>query len=221
MQKYYITDGNLYVRQTKGKFITVNSHVMATEFSKREGERILRFNLGKSYSDFVLEGVDDFKRIPKDEIVLDTVGDQEVVIQTENNTALESELSSLESYVDIIIKTEPFDCGELDRIRAEIESSISYYDLCLSDIYHWIMDNKPPAHIMTKIYCILKDTLQKRRRVKEDLGFVTVLIDADKSGQSNSETKKKLLNKVYDPYIPRTQIWRELESLSGNKEAIR
>ena len=53
MQKYYITDGNLYIRQTKGKFVTVNSHVMATEFSKREGERILRFNLGKSYSDFV------------------------------------------------------------------------------------------------------------------------------------------------------------------------
>lgn len=221
MQKYYITDGNLYVRQTKGKFVTVNSHVMATEFSKREGERILRFNLGKSYSDFVLEGVDDFKRIPRDEIVLDTVGDQEVVIQTENNTALESELSSLESYVDIIIKTEPFDCGELDRIRAEIESSISYYDLCLSDIYHWIMDNKPPAHIMAKIYCILKDILLKRRRVKEDLGFVTVLIDAEKFGQNSSETKKKLLNKVYDPYIPRTQIWRELESLFGNKEAIR
>ena len=221
MQKYYITDGNLYVRQVKGKFITVNTHVMATEFPKREEERILRFNLGKNYSDFELEGVDDFKRIPRDEIVSDTVGDKEVVIQTENDTVLESKLSSLESYVDILMKAEPFDCGELDRMRTEIESSISYYDLCLSDIYHWIMDNRPPAHIMAKIYCILKDTLIKRKRVKQDLGFVTVLIDAEKFGQNSSEMKKKLLSKVYDPYIPRTQIWRELESLSRNKEAVR
>lgn len=220
MQKFYITNGELYVRQAKGKFITVNSHVMATEFTKREGERILRFNLGKNYSDFVLEGIEDFKRITRDEIALDTVDDQEVVVQTESNVVLETELSGLESYVDILMKTEPFNCGELDRLRAEIESSISYYDLCLSDIYHWIMDNKPPAHIMAKVYCILKDALLKRRRVKEDLGFVTVLIDAEKFGQNSSETKKKLLNKVYDPYIPRTQVWRELESLSGNKEAV-
>ena len=49
MQKYYITDGSNYIRQLKGKFITVNSYVMATEFSKREGEKILCCNLGKNY----------------------------------------------------------------------------------------------------------------------------------------------------------------------------
>ena len=42
MQKYYITDGSNYIRRLKGKFIAVNSYVMATEFSKREGEKILQ-----------------------------------------------------------------------------------------------------------------------------------------------------------------------------------
>ena len=43
-----------------------------------------------------------------------------------------------------------------------------------------------------------------------------VLIDAEKSGQ----TKKKLLGRVYDEYVPRTRIWKELDTLTGAKEAV-
>ena len=65
VQKYYITDGSNYIRQLKGKFITVNSYVMATEFSKREGEKILCCNLGKNYDAYYLEGIEDFKKRPE------------------------------------------------------------------------------------------------------------------------------------------------------------
>lgn len=73
---------------------------------------------------------------------------------------------------------------------------------------------------MAKVYCTLREILQNRRRVKEDLGFVMVLIDAEKSGQNYTETKKKLLGRVYDEYVPRTRIWKELDTLTGAKEAV-
>lgn len=220
MQKYYITDGSSYVKQTKGKFITVNSHVLATEFTKREGEKILCCNLGKNYDAYYLEGIEDFKKTTRDQISTDTVGEKELVLQKGDGTVSEERLLTLESYISVLIQAEPISGNDLDGLRSEIESSISFYDLCLSDVYHWIILNKPPAHVMAKVYCTLREILQNRRRVKEDLGFVTVLIDAEKSGQNYTETKKKLLGRVYGEYVPRTRIWKELDTLTGAKEAV-
>lgn len=220
MQKYYITDGSSYVKQTKGKFITVNSHVLATEFTKREGEKILCCNLGKNYDAYYLEGIEDFKKTTRDQISTDTVGEKELVLQKGDGTVSEERLLTLESYISVLIHAEPISGNDLDRLRSEIESSISFYDLCLSDVYHWIILHKPPAHVMAKVYCTLREILQNRRRVKEDLGFVMVLIDAEKSGQNYTETKKKLLGRVYDEHIPRTRIWKELDTLTGAKEAV-
>ena len=78
MQKYYITDGSNYIKQLKGKFITVNSCVMATEFPKREGEKILCCNLGKNYNSYYLEGIEDFKKTTRDQISTDTVGKKRI-----------------------------------------------------------------------------------------------------------------------------------------------
>ena len=220
MQKYYITDGSNYVKQIKGKFITVNSHVLATEFPKREAEKILCCNLGKNYDSYYLEGIEDFKRTTRDQISTDTVGEKELILQKGDGTASEARLLSLESYVKVLMQAEPISGNDLDGLKTEIESSISFYDLCLSDIYHWVILHKPPAHVMAKVYCMLREILQNRRRVKEDLGFVMVLIDAEKSGQSHAETKKKLLGRVYDDYVPRTRVWKELEALAGAKEAV-
>lgn len=220
MQKYYITDGSSYIKQTKGKFITVNSHVLATEFTKREGEKILCCNLGKNFYAYYLEGIEDFKKTTRDQISTDTVGEKELVLQKGDGTVSEERLLTLESYISVLIQAEPISGNDLDELRSEIESSISFYDLCLSDIYHWIILHKPPAHVMTKVYCVLREILQNRRRVKEDLGFVMVLIDAEKSGQNYMETKKKLLGRVYDEYVPRTRIWKELDTLTGAKEAV-
>lgn len=220
MQKYYITDGSSYVKQTKGKFITVNSHVLATEFTKREGEKILCCNLGKNYDAYYLEGIEDFKKTTRDQISTDTVGEKELVLQKGDGTVSEERLLTLESYISVLIQAEPISGNDLDELRSEIESSISFYDLCLSDVYHWIILHKPPAHVMAKVYCTLREILQNRRRVKEDLGFVTVLIDAEKSGQNYTETKKKLLGRVYGEYVPRTRIWKELDTLTGAKEAV-
>ena len=176
MQKYYITDGSSYVKQTKGKFITVNSHVLATEFTKREGEKILCCNLGKNYDAYYLEGIEDFKKTTRDQISTDTVGEKELVLQKGDGTVSEERLLTLESYISVLIQAEPISGNDLDGLRSEIESSISFYDLCLSDVYHWIILHKPPAHVMAKVYCTLREILQNRRRVKEDLGFVMVLI---------------------------------------------
>lgn len=220
MQKYYITDGSNYVKQIKGKFIAVNSHVLATEFPKREGEKILCCNLGKAYDSYYLEGIDDFKRTTRDQITTETVGKRELVLQKGDGVASESRLLSLESYAKVLMQVEPISGNDLDKLKTEIESSISFCDLCLSDIYHWIILHKPPAHVMAKVYCMLREILQNRRRVKEDLGFVTVLIEAEKTGQNYAETKKKLLGRRYDDYVPRTVIWKELEVLCGARETI-
>ena len=124
MQKYYITDGSNYIRQLKGKFITVNSYVMATEFSKREGEKILCYNLGKNYDSYYLEGIKDFKKTTRDQISTDTVGEKELVLQKGDGTASETRLLSLESYVKVLMQAEPISGNDLDGLRAEIESSI-------------------------------------------------------------------------------------------------
>lgn len=220
MQKFYITNGLNYVKQIKGKFIAVNSYVLATEFSRREGEKILCCNLGKAYDAYYLEGVEDFKRTTREQISTDMVGKRELVLQKGDGTATEASLAKLETYVKVLMQAEPISGNDLDGLKTEIESSISFYDLCLSDIYHWVISHKPPAHVMAKVYCMLREILQNRRRVKEDLGFVMVLIDAEKSGQSHAETKKRLLGRVYDDYVPRTRVWKELEALAGTKEAV-
>ena len=128
MQKYYITDGSNYIKQLKGKFITVNSCVMATEFPKREGEKILCCNLGKNYNSYYLEGIEDFKKTTRDQISTDTVGKKELVLQKGDGTASETRLLSLESYVQVLIQAEPISGNDLDGLRAEIESSISSSD---------------------------------------------------------------------------------------------
>ena len=126
MQKYYITDGSSYVKQTKGKFITVNSHVLATEFTKREGEKILCCNLGKNYDAYYLEGIEDFKKTTRDQISTDTVGEKELVLQKGDGTVSEERLLTLESYISVLIQAEPISGNDLDGLRSEIESSISF-----------------------------------------------------------------------------------------------
>lgn len=209
MQKYYITNGKEYIKKIGRKYNSCSSPVLADTYAAKTAENILRNRLCKAWKEtFYLEGVDDFERISLDNIDTQTVASEVNKIEPEDKIIKEME-QLVTTLNNLCIPPKI----QLLSYKKELEKSESFYDRALSDIDHWIMDHKPPAHVRAKVYGIQRDIEQKRKQVKEKYGYILVLINADEKEFCVSRLQHELKKRKYAPYTPNTYVYKMLDDL--------
>lgn len=86
---------------------------------------------------------------------------------------------------------------------------LSQKDRELSDIYHFILINKPPAHIRTKVYGIQQAKLEERANIKDEIAMLKHfrdMVEKQSFDLQALQTKEKI-------YTPRTPVYAELLGL--------
>lgn len=209
MQKYYITNGKEFIKKAGRKYYTCKSPVLADTYTVKTAENILRNRLCKAWKEtFYLEGMDDFIRIN-----LDDIDTQAVVSEVNKDEPEEKIIEEMEQLITTLNNLCIPSKIQLLSYKKELEKSESFYDRALSDIDHWIMDHKPPAHVRAKVYGIQQDIEQKRKQVKEKYGYILVLINADEKEFCVSRLQHELGKRKYAPYTPNTYVYKMLDDL--------
>lgn len=209
MQKYYITNGKEFIKKSGRKYYTCKSPVLADTYTVKTAENILRNRLCKAWKEtFYLEGMDDFKRIN-----LDDIDNQAVISEVKKDEPEDKIIEEMEQLVTTLNNLSIPSKIQLLSYKKELEKSESFYDRALSDIDHWIMDHKPPAHVRAKVYGIQRDIEQKRKQVKEKYGYILVLINAEEKEFCVSRLQHEMKKRKYAPYTPNTYVYKMLDDL--------
>lgn len=209
LQKFLITNGKRFIRKVKSNTYTYcNSPTAATLFNLREAEHVLCKQLEEYLrKEYWIEGESDFLKITYEEIV-----------QSQKKPDVEHNFDNIFSIVNSIVKsiTELSipDKKILLIYKKQLEDILSTKDKELSDIDHWVMDHKPPAHVRTKVYGIQHDIENDRRKIKESYRYVTTLIDSLDRNYTYAQMKHELKKMLPQPYKPSTDLYGQLDALT-------
>lgn len=88
-------------------------------------------------------------------------------------------------------------CRQLDDICKTCSTSLSDIDKEINDIYHYIEFSNLDAYRGWKAYKMLKDKLNERRRIKNNLSSATRLSQTIKAKRSKINNEQK--TKKYTP----------------------
>lgn len=102
---------------------------------------------------------------------------------------------------------------DLLKEKAELESQQSAVDQELSDVYHFIKDHNPPAHIRTKVYKVQQNVLQRRECIKKKLTYLRIVLGAFNENLSKVAISERLKNVYSCDYKDRTGVYSELERM--------
>lgn len=117
------------------------------------------------------------------------------------------------NWSDTVDKLETFYKQILEH-KQNLTNQHSLVDKELSDIYHFITHNKPPAHIRTKIYKIQQEVLLKRENIKTELRYLNVVLNSLNNNLAEGDVKKQLTDAQTQQYKSRTDIYEKLIKLT-------
>jgi hypothetical protein len=189
--KYVIkNDSGYFYRDDKGRWSICMSLSRADKFTYDKAQNVIVNAFSKSKQPSLR--IEEIPEAPKDSK------------QSTDKNISNSEYGWLDSYYSQIHAISP----TIKSRRKELVNLLSNADLELSDVYHFVKDNKPPAHVRTKVYGIEQEVLLKREKIKEELRCIELIL---------SVTDKDLLHKkienINQDYKNRTEIYNRLVSL--------
>lgn len=204
MEKYFITDGKEYIKDTKGsRFFTTKSPVLAKEFEIKNAKKVLCNMPSGIRKDFYLEGIETFAAFTIEDL-------EEKEGREKRNTEYINQIEKLaENFMEMEFPSK----GDLNNIKRKLEEDQSFYDRALSDVRHWIKVNNPAAHIRTKIYKIQQDLERERARVKQALLFTNKLVNAVNNNVPINQLVKEIKESQYVEYTANTYVYAVLENL--------
>lgn len=209
--QYYLMslDGKNYVMKNplqEGRYISTTSPVKASAFTYKQAQQLIHHSKNKSSwirsYQMVKQGTGETitpSRHSKADIY---VGDNRVEID-------EDVLNRIQEEVESITGLEAWNLAELDAQETLLYSWLSYVDSGKSDIEHIIGDSsiKPPAHIRTKIYGVLRDLRAKHTYIKQQLAHIEVMKTALKENWTVNKLKAELERAKFGTYKGRTDYY--------------
>lgn len=204
MSLYIITDGNKnYIRRDlNGKYVTVKNRALADEFYEMwTAQKVLKNNITpkkrKLYHVFEEEtGFSNFqKQKDKNSESQETDIKNECCVKevysNENITRLVEKISGIQKFV-----------SENEVRGNSLSALLSNTDKEITDIEHYIEFNDLKSEDELKAYSMLKERLESRRKIKDELAILRQLADCKldtKTISDTLETISKLDNKTYTP----------------------
>lgn len=222
MQKYYITDGKQYIQKRGHKYVPCDSPVIAGQYTAKQAEDILRYNLSRIQRKyFYLEECDTFNKIEirtptGTKSVKKALTEKECKGKTDVNLSKYTNISGeIEKIKSVQFPTKK----QLTEYQAELCKAITFYDRALSDISHWNREHKiPPAHIMTKNYMISHEYEVKRKNAKQELAYVNELIGSIDRNEGIECVAARLRSVNFSAYTPNTGVYEMLNQISGGRK---
>lgn len=210
MQKYTINNGNRYISKISSKQISFSSSpAFAIEMSFAKARNVILSN--KISDEYYIEGVSDFVRITREELINIRDKNKNDIPKTDN-CPIEL-FTNIDDLVKNICSLKMPDNHTLLMNKEKLVNSLSYFDQAEADIAHWIQEHKPPAHIRTKVYTYMQKYRKYHTETKEKIRYIDILLEYKDKKHSLVELSNKLKEAKTKPYKPNTPIYTELNAL--------
>lgn len=206
MAEYIITDGSRFIfRNHSGKYVPVQSEVMADIFNKKQAERILNISLPKALrTTFYVEKYDK----PSESIK------QVTEKELENNTEKVMISENIQKWLDRISDLNGL-AKEAQSRKEELIKQLHKIEDELLDIEHYIEFSNLNAAQGYKASKDIKECRMKRRSVKNELLVLDIILEQRVDAIVSEEIHKKIQALDRRTYKPR--IRKDLFDLWGDK----
>lgn len=195
MAEYVITDGSRFIfRNHSGKYVPVQSEVMADVFNRKQAERVLNNSLSKALrTTFHVEKYDkpleNVKQVTKKELERNT----EKVIVSANIQKWLDRISDLNGLIK-----------EVKTRKEQLMNQLHRFEDELMDIEHYIEFSNLNAAQGYRASKEIKECRMKRRSVKNEL-FVLDIILEQRTNEIISEEIQKVIQgldrRTYKPRV--------------------
>lgn len=196
MAEYVITDGSRFIfRNHSGKYVPVQSEVMADIFNRKQAERIFNNRLPKALrTTFHVEKYDkpleNIKQVTDKELEKNT----EKVIASENIQKWLDRISDLNGLIK-----------EVKTRKEQLMNQLHRFEDELMDIEHYIEFSNLNAAQGYKASKEIKECRMKRRSVKNELFVLDIILEQRTNEMISEEIQKRVQGLDRRTYKPRVR----------------
>lgn len=216
---YILTDGKFYVMKNPEqpeKFIKTTSPVFATEFSYKQARNLLQSK--RSATKWIKN--ENFQMVSMDngDVVKPNYISNANAYIAENDVKLDKRLlENILQEANLILSLKGWNKNQLITYKNSLSANVDKYNSAESDVLHAIEKYKndtgknPQAHKMTKIYILLEELRGDRRKIKQCLSYIDVMLDAITYKYNIEKTKQELRNcsHIENEYKGRTEYYKK------------
>lgn len=223
---FILTDGRYYVMENPlkfGDYMKTTSPNQAKEFTYKQAKSILQ-RKGKKLSwckGYEMVNLETGYKTPKQEI--NYQGKAGIYIGDNDIDFDEKMLDEIMNEAHSILGLAGWNMTQLETYKNELQIAQSKYDSAESDIVHVLEEyerkhdgRKPQAHKMSKLGYILGDVRMLRRRIKQCLSYVEVMIDAITYKYDIGKIRLELSKAEHVDYKGRTEYYKIAEDILNN-----
>lgn len=196
MAEYVITDGSRFIfRNHSGKYVPVQSEVMADVFNRKQAERVLNNSLSKALrTTFHVEKYDkpleNVKQVTEKELERNT----EKVIVSANIQKWLDRISDLNGLIK-----------EVKTRKEQLMNQLHRFEDELMDIEHYIEFSNLNAAQGYKASKEIKECRMKRRSVKNELFVLDIILEQRTNKMISEEIQKGIQGLDRRTYKPRVR----------------
>lgn len=211
--EYYLMsqDGKNYVMKNplqEGRYLSTTSSVKATGFTYKQARQLLN-NARKSTS-----WIKKYHMVEKSSGEAVSVKRSNADVYAGENK-IEIDLGTLDEILLEANNIKALNAWDLDLLVKKedlLNTWLSYIDSSITDIEHVIGDESPPAHIRTKIYTLLHNRRQVRKRIKQQLSYIRIMKESINEGWTVQKLQEELKTSDYQDYKGRTDDYKLIMS---------
>lgn len=219
---FILTDGKNYVMENPikgGEYLSTTSVIQAKEFTYKQANS-LRRRKGKRYSwmhNFQIVNVEtgeNSKTSPNYK------GKEGIYIGENDISFDESILDKILEETNSILRISGWNMAQLEVYKNELLNALSKYDCAESDVKHVLElyekehnGKKPPAHKISKFGYLLADIRSLRRKIKQSLDYVEVMMDAITYKYTIEKIRLELSKAEHSDYKGRTEFYQIAQNI--------
>lgn len=195
LAQYVITDGSRWImRNRNGKYVPTSCEALADTFSNKAANNLYNNSLPKALkSIFYIQKIDT----PPDNVKQITQS------EVENNTEKVMVAENIQKWIDKITDLNGLATDALHR-KEELYEELSFVDMELSDINHYIEFCNLNAAQGWKAYKMIKERRIKRRSIKNEIQILNIILDkkiSDTVTNEILESMSKMDKRTYEPRV--------------------
>lgn len=215
---YILSDGKHYVIRNPlqpEKLIKSTSSCQAAEFSYKQARGLLQSK--RAATKWIKNEGFQMINVESGDISEPKISNANVYV-AENDVKLdESLLENILQETNLILSLKGYNTNQLITYKNSLSANLDKYNSAESDVLHAIEKYKndtgknPQAHKMTKIYILLEELRSERRKIKQCLDYIDVMLNAIKYKYNINKTKEELKNCSHteNEYKGRTEYYKK------------
>lgn len=219
---FILTDGKNYVMENPmkiGEYLSSTYPKQATTFTYKQANS-LRLRKGKKHSwirNYQIVNVDTGESL---QLSPNYKGKEGIYIGENDINFDENILDKIIEETNSILRITGWNMEQLKVYKNELSIALSKYDSAESDVKHALEfyekthnGKQPPAHKISKIGYLLEDIRRLRRKIKQCLSYVQVMMDAIMYKYDMGKIRSELSKAEHNDYKGRTEFYEMAKNI--------